>query len=256
MNVRFFINMLSKQLAGLAAALLWTLSAGAMPAFAGVILSPVAIVQDTICCSEGGTNTPAIDQSGLSAPFMSGATNFSSYIASRPTHVGDSSSVVSLVTGSFSGELPLTCNQCILDFSLGAVFSIEQLVLWNGSGGGLSVNTFRVFTSVDSGFSDARLVGIFANPEFEEGSVKPATVFDLDDSEGAFLRLQIDSSHGSVQISIGEVALDVVPFPVPEPTSMALLVIGFLLLVQSRAGRVVTVSLESPISSGHHRVME
>ena len=66
--------------------------------------------------------TNATDQSGLSAPYTSGVTDFASYTATT-THNGG--------LGQFFGNGPFSAGN--LDFDLGSSLSITSLALWNAS---------------------------------------------------------------------------------------------------------------------------
>ena len=181
-------------------------------AMAGVILAPVSA---TASATDGGTATHTIDQSGLSLPYISGATDFDVYIAAGPTHdyPGEDNAWAAYVP-------PFPVN---LDYDLGAAYTIETLALWT-SFDGFSIDRFQVFTADNPGFVGALSVGVFdAN---DTNPPMPAQLFDLLDSNARYLRVHILTNEGGVAVNLGEMALEV--SAVPEPLLPALLGIGAL----------------------------
>ena len=74
------------------------------------------------------------------------------------------------------------------------------------------IREFTVFTDTQSDFSTATNVGSFINPQDVAGIA--ATIFDLVDSHGQYVRVQINSNYGHPDFTqAGEFALAVVPEP-------------------------------------------
>lgn len=200
------------------------------PSFAGVILSPVS-ASTNLAWSVGEED--AINQSGLSANFSSGITNFSEYVASNPTHdlTGPGNT-----WAAASADLPGN-----LDFELGGLFSIEQTALWT-SINGFGVSSFDIIVASLADFSDATLIGSFSAIEtifpFEVG----VQVFDTS-AQGRYVRLRINSNHGqgALGVNLGEVAFNVEPIPGPSGLALALLGLSFLSLqYRTRKAKVTT----------------
>ena len=196
-----------------------------VPARAAAIVSPTSVIGNSM--GEFNADFLAVDminQSGLSAGFTSGVTDFDAYIAGAPTHRANN------VDSWFSADAP----PGTVDFDLGGTYSIERLALWNiGAGFSTNLNQFNVFTSSAADFSVSTLVGSFAAANGEIGLFSAAVqLFDLIDSEARYVRLAILSNHtcppGALctdVVGISELAFAVdpaAPTPVPEPTSLLL----------------------------------
>jgi hypothetical protein len=194
-----------------------------VPAHAGQIRSPIAVVGATIATG-GGTTGHIIDQSGLSVPFVSGATDFDTYIASGPTHA-----VVSPTNGwaSHSGSTGY------LEFDLGDAFSISTFALWTQNNPG-ALNSFSLSSALDIGFTS----GVSNLGSFNAAEGIGAQTFAVS-AIGEFVRLQINSSHGATNVNIGEVAFDTTVLP--EPAPLAVLCIGLSGLGLARRSRGLAV---------------
>ena len=192
-----------------------------MAANAGVILSPINVYNNTIGVFGGSSTDNMLNQSGLSAGFTSGVTDFGAYIAGNPTHTRGNELANGWVGpggGPFTG---------ILDFDLGATYQISNFALWNvAAGSSANVARFTLLLSSTADFSGGVTnLGSFTNPELAASNPYPATVFGASGS-GQFLRLQIDSHYGNGNVvEIGEVALDA-SNQVPIPATLALFGLG------------------------------
>ena len=91
------------------------------------------------------------------------------------------------------------------------MYSIFDLALWNGAAGSTAnVRDIRVATSNTPDFSTLCAVGSFTNPQLDAENPYPATIFDLTDSTGRYLRLEILSYYGNPNVvEIGEIAVNV-----------------------------------------------
>ncbi len=199
------------------------------PVLAASILSPIAVINNTIGNYKGiagfpaiSDETPMFNQSGLSVHFTSGITDFEDYFGLNPTHIGSGPEIGN---GWIS---PAYC-PCtgILDFDLGATYSIEKLALWNmADNSGANVESISLFTSSKADFSTLTEVGSFINPEMysEEDAHPPypASVFDLIDSKARYVRIRINSYYEAYLVSeIGELAFAVSsPANVPSPAAI------------------------------------
>ncbi len=200
---------------------------------AGVILSPTAAIGNTfgdISTNRDLGNT--FDQSGLSAVFVSGVTDFDTYIGGKPTHT-----LAAINNEWFAAALEIEFG--IIDFDLGASYNITRLALWNEDAAG--IDFLRVETSNDNMFNVVTSVGgfpVFDNPRDLD---YPAEVLDLTDSSGRYVRLLIDSKFDfqtGLGPSMGEIAFEVGPRgETPEPSVAFLLGAGLSGLYFSRRRR-------------------
>lgn len=208
--------------------------AAATASHAGFILSPTNVYNNTIGTYQygGGAVTQMINQSGLSAGFTSGVTDFATYMAGSPTHRRDDfEGWIGPAGGPFTG---------ILDFALGGSYSVERFAMWNTAAGSTAnVRSFTLYVSDVANFSSSTDVGTFTNPQLDGFNPYPVTLFDTLDTTGQYLRLQINSYYGNGNVvEIGEVALDVTAGNrVPEPGTLALASLALLGLGASRKAR-------------------
>lgn len=190
-------------------------------AAAAVILSPVAVVNmvpefSPGCCAIERT----IDQSGLSAGFTSGVTDFNTYMATNPLHVINFSQEWFAPSGTFVQTI---------DYDLGASYLVDRAAVWNEESWGAS--TVDIFTSADN--ITYASVGSFGLTNHLVASY-PADILDLSDSTARYVRFVVTGTPGddgddssNVSVSLGEVAFSVGGTQqVPEPASLALLGIG------------------------------
>lgn len=93
---------------------------------------------------DGGSTGHLIDQSGLSVGFISGQTDFETYINLAPTYA-----VVSASTGwaSSANTMP-----GYLEFDPGSDYSISTFAMWTQNTF-LAVNSFTLSSALDAGFT-------------------------------------------------------------------------------------------------------
>lgn len=183
---------------------------------AGTILAPTAVVGGNL--GEYATQFDygnMLDQSGLSQNYISGSTDFGTFLSGPVKHTGADNLSWLSTFGKYSG---------FIVFDLGAVFNVNQMVLWNGAGGvTASPSSFNVSTSLTSNFSVSQAGGSFAGNMLYTG-----TVYDLANTSARFVRMDIAGNFGNgCCVAIGDIAFDVTQAAaVPEPGSLALLGLG------------------------------
>jgi len=178
-----------------------------------VVIQPAAIVDSTFTPFEGVPGN-LIDQSGLSAPYLTGVTLYEDYILNPPvpTHPSFTSSTA-FRTSDELGHI---------DFSLGRKFDLTNFALWNAPAY-FGIGGFDLLVSLDQSFSLPVNVGSF-NPA--DPSTPSAQSFQFKETPGAFVRLLATSDFGRPGINLGEVAFGGTGTGVPEPTTLLLLGLG------------------------------
>lgn len=181
---------------------------------ATVLVQPISATTN-MGAFPGSSASNTINQSGLSAGYLSAVTEFNSYIASNPTHDSVTNSNIWVSSsGSTVGNF---------DFALGTTYTIGSFVLWNQGGNeNNNIVGFTLLAANNSAFTGATTLGSFtANPNTGQQSAVLPQVFTFTPRQASFVRMQITSNNGSASFTVfGEAAFhDVV---IPEPSSFAL----------------------------------
>ncbi|MEP7365341.1 MAG: PEP-CTERM sorting domain-containing protein [Acidobacteriota bacterium] len=205
------------------AAAAWMAPAG----FAGVI------VQATGISSPQGTQSASgyeliqiVNQSGLSAAYTSGVTDFDTYLASTTHNSGDEYTTTNTGFTNTLGGFPQ-----IITFDLGGVYSISGLGFWATANIG-TVTQFRLFADNDGDPNNGvgtQLGGTF-NALANGGAAGPGQVFSFGTTLTQFIHLYVDDSSwidNEVYPGIGEVVFNAgASSEVPEPSTTMLVLIG------------------------------
>ena len=208
--------MLSKKLtaAAFAASALLASAAYAGP---GVIISATSATVNTNGPGFGSiTNT--FDQSGLSAGYTSGVTNFDAYIASGPTHTTTFNGF------EFFGNSGTTTLQVTYD--LGSIKSINALALWNEESSG--IGSLNLLSSLDGINFSALATGL--SPTDHGLANYLADVFAFGNVSTRYVRFEASGCPQPIVGSFAACAIGEVAFragAVPEPASWAMMIAGF-----------------------------
>ena len=151
----------------------------------------------------------AVDQSGLSVNYVSGVTDFDSYVASATTFTGASSnnmwfSAAGNITGTF-------------DFDLGGSFDIQSFALWaDPQSAGQGVMGFNLLADDNASFSSATLLGSYSAVDGLGDPGNLAQVFGFTPTTASYVRMEILSNNGSATYTgISEAAFELVAVPLP-----------------------------------------
>jgi hypothetical protein len=191
-----------------------------------VILSPTAITNNTMgtfpCC--GYSQSDMIDHNGLLAPFVSGVTDFDTYIGTNPQHT-----VTAFGLEWFSPDGVMSGS---LTFDLGALYQVDRVAAWADEYAGFG--STNVFTSPDN--IVFTMVGNFTptnHPDTSFGTTSyGADIAALSVTTSRYVRFDIlgpQTPRDYDGLGIGEIAFSVTaPAAVPEPASLLLLTTGLI----------------------------
>lgn len=212
------------------------LLASAAQAGPGFIIAPVSATVDTNGPGFGSiTNT--FDQSGLSAGYTAGVTNFDDYIASAPSH-----------TTTFNGFEFFAnsgTNSLQVTYDFGAATVINALALWNEEASGiaslnlLTSNDGINFTSLVSGLSPTNNTVDYFADVFAFGAVSARYVrFSASGCPQSGIGAFPGCAIGEVAFRTGTLAAP----GVPEPASWAMMIAGFGLVGAAMRRRVAVAA--------------
>lgn len=193
------------------------LAAACTGAQAGTIVSASSAV-----INYGGPGYGEIEdthnQTGLSSAYVSGFTDFDTYLAGNPTHVP--------YYDGYEWFSNQGVNAAGVTYDLGKVRRIGALALWNEETAGMG--RLDLSFSVDGIVFTSFASNLVPTDNPENLASYPADVFRFAAVETRFIRFDMSNcpqSGSSAYCAIGEVAFDAVA--VPEPAPLGLLGLGF-----------------------------
>jgi len=178
-------------------------------AFAGVILQPTSVSTTAIPTAFGIGNT--IDQSGLTANYVSGVTDFDTFVATTG-HINNNPDLWKTFANP---ALPI-----VNTFDLGALFEIGGFAMWH-TFPNFHIKDFELFSDTDGNFGNGGTtsLGTFVAPV----SGGPGHSFAFNSTLTQFVHLEITSKASGSDITEGEFAFN----QVPEPSTLILFALGF-----------------------------
>lgn len=201
------------------------LLAGAVHASAASIISPTAVINNTLGQTILGPGDYVtgniIDQSGLldaafnPTGFTSGVTDFATFDPGSVHHTNVAP------TQWLGADPPINIPGGVIDFDLGGLWHITRLAYWmsnflNG------MNAFELLISSVSDFSVATSLGNY-NVAHNQST---GQVVDITDGTGRYVRFIHNSHHGN-RTGMAEIAFDASPATVvPLPAAVPLFVTG------------------------------
>lgn len=175
-----------------------------------------------------GSITDTINQSGLSATYTSGVTDFATYLASNPLHTS--------TFGGFEWFSNQGSTSASVTYDLGSVKVIDALALWNEESSGIGL--LDLLTSTD-GVNFSPLVSGLVPTDHATLDSYPADVFAFGSVSAQYVRFDMSRcpqpNIGSfAACAIGEVAFREGNLAVPTPGGLALLGLGLAALAGVR----------------------
>lgn len=199
---------------------------------AGVVLSAVSATADLPTESSYPDCTPdkMIDQSGLTTGFVSGVTDYSTYMSLNPMNVS------AYKDNCYSSENNDFGNGVVLEFDLGGTYDVEHLLVWNGTVNSGNEDTgikdTVLYFSENADFSGSTTYSVVIDRVVDASVAHGPFVFDIVGGVSArYVRIDASTNYGNPgHYSVSEVAFGVVP----EPATLSLLAIGSLSLLRRR----------------------
>jgi len=168
-----------------------------------------------------------INQSGISAAYNSGVTDFNTFVgmtalSGNPSFFG-AGGWASAVGSSF---------QVNIDFNLGFVQNLTRMALWNDVDL-QGLGNFKLYASDNASFSSLTYLGSFTG--YPGGVGHFAQVFDMTDATTQYIRVEGSPGGNDLLLNIGEIAFEGSTVDaVPEPTSKAIWGLGAMGLAFAR----------------------
>jgi len=200
------------------------LSAAALSsAQAGVVVSAQSAQALTGAPGVGAISS-TFDQYGLITDYVSGVTDFDTYIASNPLHVWDFSVVDMGTTYYYEWFSNFGTSTATISYDLGDAYELHGMALWNEDGNG--IGKLNVLGSLD-GITWTTLGSSLTPSNNAEGVDYGANVFSWGTTTARYVKLEASQCPASgtwVGCSVGEVAFNATP--VPEASSVAMAGLG------------------------------
>ncbi len=185
---------------------------------AAFIISPDSVFFNNAGEFQSNTRvTNTIDQSGLSAGFTSGVTDFDAYFGS-PTHAMQFSNNEWWARNGV--------NRGTIIYDLGDVYTLDRLALWNEDAMGIA--SFELYTSLSSDFSSFIDHGTFQPSDNAYAVDYEADIFNMIVGNARYVKLVMVGAGET--LGMGEIAFsaNTAGNAVPEPATLMLFGLGLL----------------------------
>ena len=180
---------------------------------AAVVVAPTGISASTSDFGGPFALINQINQSGLSAGYTSGVTDFDAFVAGT-THNGANALNSGFSVGPFGR----------FTYDLGGLIAINGIGLWETQNSG-SVLSFDLYSDNDSDFSNgASLIGGFVATA-SGAAISSGQSFGFGTVSAAFVHMAINTTNGGSQPGLGEVIFRA-GATVPEPMTLALVCVA------------------------------
>jgi hypothetical protein len=188
-------------------------------AHASPIVGAISVSASIPDLAAGWSINNLINQSGLSATYISGVTDFSTFVSTAQLSLSPSASNSGGWASTTNNSFP-----ALIDFDLGAVTTVTRLALWNDTDT-QALGAFQIYASADGTYSSLTLLGSFNGSVTNIGDL--AQVFNMTDATTRYIRISGSPifNHNGL-LNIGEIAFEGAPPAVPEPASLVLLGLG------------------------------
>lgn len=196
---------------------------------AGTMISPVSVSSDMGEFSGDFALAYLIDQSGLSAGYTSGVTDFDTYFAGNPT--ADDS--------EFSYWFPPANGPMgYLQFDFAQTVTLASMAVWNvptASG----IKTFNLVADDDGDFTNGGTITLLSAQEIDNNGAAnavPAQIVNFTPTSLLAIRIEVTETQlpDTFAAAAREVAFGTGTAAIPEPASIALLASGSLVLIRRR----------------------
>lgn len=173
---------------------------------AGTIQGAQSVVNSVSQYSSTVPIENTINQTGLSANYVNGVTDFDSFV-STTTHT--------IVADGFEWFAADGTYSEVIDYDLGVLFNVDKIAIWNEESWG--TDSVNIFASTDSTFTSSTSLGSFSLTDNPFEAPYLADVLTFSPVFAQFFRIEVFGSIGDA-VSLGEVAfststVSAVPIP-------------------------------------------
>lgn len=183
-----------------------------LSAVAAVMIQPTSVTANAALVNANYDINRVIDQAQSTVAYTSGVTDHATYLAANPL-----AAVSGTVITSYSAFFLTPA--LVLDFDLGVIWDVTDIVLWNAPQSAAHIDSFSVSISLNSDFSVSTSLGTFSSTPSSTYPMVAESFAANSPALGRYVRITSTSSHAERTL-LGEVAF--AGTAVPEPSSALL----------------------------------